>query len=219
VVGNEREAYWALSIVIGLLFVALFIYIGYDVVTKGASLESERTTAVLGRTGVMEFNPYAILDFLPISPGAFTELHLRFGESLEKKPRIFSVNYFLKDENGNFLTGKRDKYVWLKWMELRVHGDVDAIETPTGYIPIYTDLEKLFDKWLGKEFKEDLYEKLFTIRIAKLLEKTERILKIYSSILDTPQKLFTILQEQKKRLKEAEWRYGTTVNPFKLDKK
>jgi len=44
-------------------------------------------------------------------------------------------------------------------------------------------------------------------------------LKIYSSIPDTPQKLFTILQEQKKRLKEAEWRYGTAVNPFKLDKK
>jgi len=87
----------------------------------------------------MEFNPYAILDFLPISPGAFTELHLRFGESLEKKPRIFSVNYFLKDENGNFLTGKRDKYVWLKWMELRVHGDVDAIETPDR---LHTDIHR-----------------------------------------------------------------------------
>jgi phosphoenolpyruvate carboxykinase (GTP) len=191
----------------------------HGIVTKGASLESERTTAVLGQAGTQEFNPYAILDFLPISPGAFTELHFRFGETLITKPHIFGVNYFLRDENGKYLTNKRDKYVWLKWMELRVNRDADAIETPTGFIPLYTDLKKLFEKELGKEFREELYEKLFTIRIAKHLEKIERIWRIYSAIPDTPRKLFNILHEQKKRLKDAEWRYGTTANPFKLDRK
>jgi len=44
-------------------------------------------------------------------------------------------------------------------MELRVNNDVDAIETPTGYIPIYTDLVKLFERELNKEFSEQLYEK------------------------------------------------------------
>ncbi len=190
----------------------------HGIVTKGASLESERTTAVLGPFGTQEFNPYAILDFLPISPGAFTELHFRFGEALTNKPHIFGVNYFLRDENGKYLTNKRDKYVWLKWMELRANRDVDAIETPTGYIPLYTDLKKLFEKELDKEFREELYEKLFTIRIAKHLEKTERIWRIYSTIPDTPKKLFNILIEQKKRLKDAEWHYGTAVSPFKLDR-
>lgn len=42
---------------------------------------------------------------------------------------------------------------------------------------------------------------------------------MYSAIPDTPRKLFNILHEQKKRLKDAEWRYGTTANPFKLDRK
>jgi phosphoenolpyruvate carboxykinase (GTP) len=192
----------------------------HGIVTKGASLESERTAAVLGRAGVMEFNPYAILDFLSISPGAFTELHFRFGEGLKEKPRIFSVNYFLRDEHGRYLTEKRDKYVWLKWMELRVNRDVDAIETPTGYIPIYEDLRKLFEKYLNKEFREDLYEKLFSIRVAKLLEKYERIWNIYSTqVPDTPKKFFDILLEQKRRLKEALDRYGTVISPFKFDRR
>ena len=72
-------------------------------------------------------------------------------------------------------------------MELRVHGDLDAIETPTGYIPVYEDLRNLFEKYLNKEFKEDLYEKLFSIRISKLLKKYERAWNIYATkVPDTP---------------------------------
>ena len=191
----------------------------HGIITKGASLESERTTAVLGQAGILEFNPYAILDFLPISPGAFTDLHLKFRELLTREPRVFSVNYFLRDESGKYLTEKRDKYVWLKWMELRVNSEVDAIETPTGYIPLYVDLEKLFRKELNKEFREDLYDKLFSVRVAKHLEKVERIWRIYSTIPDTPAKLFEVLLEQKRRLEEAKWRYGSVISPFKLDRK
>lgn len=192
----------------------------HGIVTKGASLESEKTAATLGAVGVMEFNPFAILDFLSISPGAFIELHFRFGETLDEKPRIFSVNYFLRDEKGKYLTEKVDKKVWLKWMELRVNNDVDAIETPTGYIPIYTDLVKLFERELNKEFSEQLYEKLFTIRIENLITKYERIWKIYAEqVPDTPKKFFDILLEQKRRLEEARYKYGSHVSPFKLDRK
>jgi len=54
------------------------------------------------------------------------------------------VNYFLKDSDGKFMNHKNDKRVWLKWMELQVHDDVDAIKTPTGFIPKYQDLKRLF---------------------------------------------------------------------------
>lgn len=191
----------------------------HGIVTKGASLESERTAAVLGQVGKMEFNPFAILDFLPISPGAFVELHFRFGEKLVEKPRIFSVNYFLRDGQGKYLTEKVDKRVWLKWIELRVNNDVDAIETPTGYIPLYKDLVKLFSKELNKEFKEELYQKLFTIRVDKYLEKIERIWKIYENIPDTPRKFFEILMWQKKKLEDTKRVHGDKINPFTLDKK
>ncbi|MEM1595737.1 MAG: phosphoenolpyruvate carboxykinase (GTP), partial [Desulfurococcaceae archaeon] len=191
----------------------------HGIVTKGASLESERTAAVLGQVGKMEFNPFAILDFLSISPGAFVELHFRFGKLLREKPRIFGVNYFIRDENGKYLTDKTDKLVWLKWMELRVNNDVEAIETPTGLIPIYGDLSELFGKYLNKEFSETLYIKLFSTRISKHLEKIERVWKIYEAINDTPRKLFEILMWQKKRLEDARMKHGDVINPFSLDRK
>jgi len=191
----------------------------HGIVTKGAALESERTAAVLGGVGVREFSPFAILDFLSISVGKYIELHFRFEEKLEKKPRIFGVNYFLKDKKGRFLNEKTDKRVWLKWMELRVHGEVDAITTPTGYIPIYNDLVVLFRRELGKEYSEVDYEEQFMVRIPQHLEKIERIWKIYSEIPDTPKILFEVLDEQKERLKKYRDRYGDYISPFKLDHK
>ncbi|MHC4216053.1 MAG: phosphoenolpyruvate carboxykinase domain-containing protein, partial [Planctomycetota bacterium] len=59
------------------------------------------------------------------------------------------MNYFLKGKDGNYLNGMGDKKVWILWAELRVNGDVEAIETPTGMIPMYEDLAKLFKEQLG----------------------------------------------------------------------
>lgn len=191
----------------------------HGIITKGAALESERTTAVLGKAGEREFNPYAILDFLSISVGKFTELHLRFGEKLKTKPKIYGVNYFLKDEKGNYLAEKIDKKVWLKWMELRVHDDVEAIETPTGLIPTYEDLRKLFNKQLSKEYPETLYEKQFTLRIPQQLSKIERVWAIYSGIPDTPKILFEVLRTQKERLENARRKHGDFISPYIFTKK
>ncbi|MEM4667394.1 MAG: phosphoenolpyruvate carboxykinase (GTP) [Thermofilum sp.] len=190
----------------------------HGIVTMGASLESERTAAVLGRAGEMEFNPYAILDFLSISPGAFTELHFRFAEKLRAAPRIFAVNYFLRGRDGRYLTEKLDKKVWLKWIELRCHGDVGAVRTPAGLIPVYEDLRKLFDEVLGKSFSEELYRELFAVRVPQQLAKIERVYSIYRGIPDTPPLLFQILEEQKRRLEEARQRYGERIDPFTLDR-
>jgi phosphoenolpyruvate carboxykinase (GTP) len=191
----------------------------HGIATKGAALESERTAAVLGKVGEVEFNPFAILDFLPISPGAFAELHFRFARRLRKVPKVFGVNYFLRGRDGKYLAEKRDKRVWLKWMELRVHGDVDAVETPTGRVPVYEDLRQLFDRELGKEFSERLYEEMFAVRIPQQLAKLERVLAIYERIPDSPPLLLEILREQGKRLKELRAERGDWVSPFALDKR
>lgn len=188
-------------------------------VTKAAAVESERTAAVLGQVGVKEFNPYAILDFLSVSPGEFLRLHLDFAGKLEKTPRIYSVNYFLRDKDGRFLNEKTDKIVWLKWIELRVHGDVEAVESPTGLIPVYNDLEKLFEEFLNKEYREESYREQFKIRVAKQIERITRITDIYSRIPDTPPVFFEVMREQLKRLEEARARYGDYIDPFRLDRK
>ncbi len=189
----------------------------HGIITKGASLESETTAATLGKTGVRKFNLMSNLDFLSISIGQYIQNNLDFSNDLKKTPLIFSVNYFLKDKDGNFLNEKTDKKVWYKWMELRTHGDVDAIDAPTGRIPKYEDLKRLFKEVLGKDYSEDDYKKQFMIRIPENLAKIDRIKKIYETqVNDTPQIVFEALEMQRHRLLDAQKKYGDYITPDKL---
>ena len=190
----------------------------HGVITMGAALESETTAATLGKEGVRAFNPMAILDFMSVHLGDYLRNYLDFEKKLRKTPKIFAVNYFLRDEEGNWLNHKLDKAVWLKWMELRVHGDVDAIETPIGYIPKYEDLARLFKEVLNKEYTREAYEKQFTIRVPELLAKIERIETIYrEKVGEVPEELFQVLEEERKRLLEAKEKYGDYISPFTLE--
>ena len=189
----------------------------HGVMTKGASLESETTAATLGEVGIRKFNPMSNLDFLSIPIGKYVQRHLEFGTSLRNSPPIFSVNYFLKDSKGGFLNEKIDKSVWLKWIELRSHKDVEAIKTPTGLIPKYKDLKLLFKKYLGKEYTKEDYVRQFTLRIPENLEKIDRLRKIYNlQVSDAPKIIFKIIEEQEKRLLLAKKKYGDYVSPLKF---
>ncbi|MEW6095121.1 MAG: phosphoenolpyruvate carboxykinase (GTP) [bacterium] len=186
----------------------------HGIITKGASLESETTAATLGKEGVREFNPMSNLDFLSIPIGKYIQNNLDFGNDLKKPPIIFSVNYFLKDKIGKFLNEKIDKKVWYKWMELRVHNEVEAIETPTGRIPKYEDIKRLFKKILNKDYTQDSYDKQFMIRIQENLAKIERIKKIYKTqVFDTPKIVFEVLESQRQRLEKASEKYGDYILP------
>jgi phosphoenolpyruvate carboxykinase (GTP) len=189
----------------------------HGVITKGASLESETTAATLGREGIRKFNPMSNLDFLSIPIRKYVENHLAFVEGLEKTPPIFSVNYFLKGSGGDFLNEKRHKRIWLKWMELRSHGGIGALRTPTGFIPKYKDLKKLFKEVLGEDYREEDYRNQFKLRIPENLAKIDRIVETYKSkVKNTPQILFTVLEDQKKRLLQARERHGDYVSPEKF---
>ncbi len=191
----------------------------HGILTIGATLESETTAATLGKEGVRKFNPMSNLDFLSITVGKFIYNNLEFSSAIDKPPSIFSVNYFLKDENGKYMNAMNDKYVWIKWMELRVNGDIGAIKTPTGYIPKYKDLKRLFREVLDKDYVEEDYAEQFTLRIPENLAKIERIVKIYKTkVTDTPKVLFETLEEQKKRLEAARTKYGDYVPPHVFDK-
>ncbi len=188
----------------------------HGVVAKGASIESETTAASLGKEGVRTFNAMSIMEFLSVDLGLYIENYLKFGRKLSKAPKIFGVNYFLTDSNGKFLNHKTDKAVWLKWMELRVHNDVGAIETPIGYIPKYEDLEPLFKTVLKKNYSKEDYVKQFTIRIPELLKKNRRIAETYSKLKTTPPELFQILNEEENRLLRLQKSKGDYVSPFDL---
>lgn len=189
----------------------------HGVIVKGACLESETTAATLGKEGIREINPMANLDFLSVPVGRYIQMNIDFVTGLKKAPLIFSVNYFLKDEEGRWLNERNDKKVWYQWMELRVHDDVNAIETPTGFIPIYDDLEILFRESLHKDYSKAEYNKQFTIRIPENLAKIERVKKFYETqVTDTPAILFEVLETQKKRLMDAKGKFGDYIPPFVL---
>ena len=187
------------------------------IIAKGASIESETTAATLGQEGVRAFNLMSNLDFLSIQLGRYIQNNLDFADGVDKPPLIFSVNYFLKGKDGKYLNGMLDKKVWILWAELRVNGDVDGIETPTGLIPKYEDLAKLFSENLNKEYKKADYVQQFTVRIPENLAKIDRVEKIYKEkVSDTPQIVFDTLDEHRKRLKAAQKKYGDNISPFDL---
>jgi len=187
------------------------------IILKGASLESETTAATLGKEGVRTFNLMSNLDFVSIPLGRYIQNNLVFGQSLKKPPLVFSVNYFLRDKDGKYLNEMADKLIWILWAELRVHGDVEGIETPTGIIPKYEDLARLFKEKLGRSYTQEDYLKQFTIRVPENLAKLDRVEKIYrQKVPDAPQILFETYELVRGRLREAAGKYGQYISPFDL---
>ncbi len=188
----------------------------HGIVTKGASLESETTAATLGKEGVRKFNPMSNLDFLSIPISQYLKINLNFGQGIKSPPIIFGVNYFLRDQEGKFLNEKEDKIVWFRWMDVRVHKEVGALKTPTGYMPRYEDLRRLFREVLNRDYPLDDYNRQFTLRVPENLKKIERIIGIYQKESSVPEVLFRILNEQKERLLWAQKRYGDYIPPEKF---
>lgn len=189
----------------------------HGIITKGAMLESETTAATLGKEGVRKFNLMSNLDFLSIPIARYLEINFDFAEGLKKTPLIFSVNYFLRNKEGGFLNEREDKRVWYKWMELRVHHEVEAIDTPTGRLPKYEDLRRLFKEVLNKDYGMDDYIEQFTVRINENLRKIDRIRKVYETqVGNTPRIVFEAIEAQRKRLLEAGARHGDYIPPEKL---
>jgi len=187
----------------------------HGIIAYGAALETETTFATVEAEGQYEINIMSIQDFISIPLGQYVKNYIEFGKKLKKIPRIYGVNYFLKDlKTGEFLNSRRDKHIWVKWMELRIHRDAEAITTPTGLIPEYEDLVKLFKEVLNKNYSEQDYISQFTIRVPENLTKIERVKEFYQQKVDnTPDEVFEVLEKQKERLLEAQKRFGDYISP------
>ena len=141
----------------------------------------------------------------------------------DKRPILSGLNYFLTHEarggtSKKLLGEKRDVKAWMAWLERRAHGEVDAIDTPIGYLPKYTDLKNLFKSKIDKEYPEDLYIKQFSLYIDNILARIDLQIEAYGKEKNIPQKLFDILQKQRKELVELKDKYGSVVTPKQLEK-
>jgi phosphoenolpyruvate carboxykinase (GTP) len=182
-------------------------------VYMGATIESETTSATLGKTGVRNSNPMAIMDFMVVPFGSYLSNHINFGKRLTMKPKVFSTNYFIQDEEGRYLNKKVDKKIWILWSEGRVHGEYEAIKTPIGHLPFYEDLKDLFRIVFDWEYKHEDYVKQFNIRIKKHLEKLERMEKLYGGEEGIPDSFWDIHYKIRKELEYILEKTGKEVVP------
>ncbi len=178
----------------------------------GATLESETTSATLGREGVRLSNPMANMDFMVVPLGTYLTNHIKFGRQLKNCPKVFATNYFLKHE-GRYTNEILDKTVWVLWAEGRVHGDYEAIRTPIGYLPKYEDLKALFLKVFDREYTEEDYNLQFSVRVDKYLEKVARMEEVFRPEPNMPDEFWQILRRQKADLEALNAETGESVLP------
>ncbi|NLL46452.1 MAG: phosphoenolpyruvate carboxykinase (GTP) [Clostridiales bacterium] len=122
----------------------------------GSIMASETTAAATGAVGVVRRDPMAMLPFCGYNMGDYWRHWLDMGKKIPKLPKIFNVNWFRTDDEGNFIwPGFGENMRVLEWILARCFDEIGADETPIGYVPKVDDIN-LEESGVSKETLADL---------------------------------------------------------------
>ncbi|MBQ9734562.1 MAG: phosphoenolpyruvate carboxykinase (GTP) [Clostridia bacterium] len=163
----------------------------------GSIMASETTAAATGAVGVVRRDPMAMRPFVGYNMGDYFKHWIEMGDKIANKPKIFNVNWFRTDDNGNFIwPGFGDNMRVLEWIIDRCEDKVDAVETPIGFVPKAEDIniEGLEDVTL------DTIKELLTIDKENWKAEAEGIEGFYGELTRVPAELYDELAKLKAKL-------------------
>jgi phosphoenolpyruvate carboxykinase (GTP) len=143
----------------------------------GASMASERTAAQVGALGEVRRDPMAMLPFCGYNMADYFGHWLDMGARVKFKPKIFHVNWFRTDENGKFLwPGFGENLRIVEWILARCRNEVEAVETPIGYVPNPKDIDMT-----GLNMPNGAMDKLFAVIGKDWLAEVDAVGKFFDS--------------------------------------
>jgi phosphoenolpyruvate carboxykinase (GTP) len=156
-----------------------------------ATMGSETTAAAVGATGEVRRDPFAMLPFCGYHMADYFTHWLNFGRQLPNPPRIFSVNWFRKDDDGSFLwPGYGENMRVLKWIVERARGTAQSIESPLGWVPRYEDID-----WRGLDFSARQFDEVMSIERDVWQEEISSHDALFIRLYDKLPKEFILLRE------------------------
>ncbi len=179
----------------------------------GATMASERTAAQFGTVGEVRRDPMAMLPFCGYHMGDYFEHWLTMGRRMSNPPKIFHVNWFRTDEDGNYLwPGYGENLRVIEWILDRCRGEADAVKTPIGYVPTPDSLDLT-----GLDISREAINKLLAVNRQDWYQETESIAAFFQQFGQRfPKALWDQLEGLRLRLRApiALLKPGTEIRPL-----
>ena len=174
----------------------------------GSAMSSETTAAAAGAVGVLRHDPMAMKPFAGYHMGDYFGHWVEMGTKVKNPPKIFNVNWFRTDKDGNFMwPGFGDNMRVLEWILKRCSDTpVDAEETAIGYVPKPEDIDLTdldYEISAGKKFTVKDLASILEVDKEKWAKEAEEIEGYYNGTVKSriPQELWDCLATLKANCK------------------